>query len=108
MLNTAKEDMLLKRKLISQFEKSAEELNGNISKISKTMESISNAMQQCIGIMGGLMMQHSSPYQYFMNNQSIQSNANNVRRPNYNADYDTAQQNFFTFVDEVNDVSSNS
>ena len=108
MLNIAKEDMLLKRKLISQFEKSDEELNASISKISKTMESIGNAMQQCIGKMGGLMMQHSSPYQYFMNNQNIQSNTNNVRRSNYNAGYDTAQRNFSTFVDEVNDVSSNS
>ena len=62
MLNIAKEDMLLKRKLISQFEKSDEELNASISQISKTMESISNAIQQCVGITGGLMMQHSSPY----------------------------------------------
>ena len=43
-----------------------------------------------------------------MNNQNIQSNENNVRRPNYNAGYDTAQRDFCTFVDEVNDVSSNS
>ena len=46
MLNIAKEDMLLKRKLISQFEKSDEELNASISKINKTMESIGNAMQR--------------------------------------------------------------
>ena len=98
----------LKRKLISQFEKSDEELNASISKISKTIDSIGNAMQMCVGIMGRLMMQHSSPYQYFMNNQNIQSNANNVRRPNYNAGYDTAQRNFSTLVDEVSDVSSNS
>ena len=108
MLNIAKEDMLLKRKLISQFEKSDEELNASISKISETMESIGNAMQQCVRIMGGLMMQHSSPYKYFMKNQNIQSNAKNVRRPNYNAGYDTAQHNFSTLVDEVSDVSSNS
>ena len=78
MLNIAKEDMVLKRKLISQFEKSDEELNASLSKISKTIEFIGNPMQQCVGIMGGLMMQHSSSYQYFMNNQNIQSNANNV------------------------------
>ena len=54
------------------------------------------------------MMQHSLWYQYFMINQNIQSNANTVRRPNYNAGYDTAQRNFSTFVDEVNDVLSNS
>ena len=78
MLNIAKEDMVLKRKLISQFEKSDKELNASLSKISKTIESIGNPMQQCVGIMGGLMMQHSSSYQYFMNNQNIQSNANNV------------------------------
>ena len=94
--------MLLKRKLISQFEKADEELNASISKVSKTMESIiGNAMQQYVGVMGGLMMQHFSPYQYLMNNQNIQTNANNVRRPNYNAGYDTAQRNFSTFVDEV-------
>ena len=58
MLNIAKEYMLLKRKLISQFEK---KLNASISKISKTMKSVGNAMQQCVGMMGGLMMQHSSP-----------------------------------------------
>ena len=40
MLNIAKKDMVLKRKLISQFEKSDEELNASISKISKTMESM--------------------------------------------------------------------
>ena len=51
MLNIAKEDMLLKGKLISQFEKSDEKLNVNISKISKTMESIGNAMQKYVGIM---------------------------------------------------------
>ena len=108
MINIAKEDMLSKRKLISQFEKSDEELNISISKISKTMESIGNAMQECVGIMRGLMMQYSSPYQYFINNQNIQSNTNNVRRSNYNAGYDTASRNFSTFVDERNDVSSNS
>ena len=43
MLNIAKEDMILKKKLISQFEKSDEELNASISKIGKTMESIGNA-----------------------------------------------------------------
>ena len=87
MLNIAKEDMLLKGKLISQFEKSDEKLNVNISKISKTMESIGNAMQKYVGIMGGLMVQHSSLYQYFVNNQNIQSNANNVRRHHFNAGY---------------------
>ena len=56
MVNIAKEDMLLKRKPISQFEKSDEEFNVSISKIGKTMESIGNAMQQCVGIMGVLMM----------------------------------------------------
>ena len=43
-----------------------------------------------------------------MNNQNIQSNANNVKRPNYNAGYDTVQRNFSTFADEMSDVSSNS
>ena len=89
MLNIAKEDILLKRKLISQFEKSDEELSASISKISKTMECSGSAMQQCVGIMGGLMMQHFSLYisciffvyssPIFMSNQNIQSNANNVR-----------------------------
>ena len=53
------------------------------------------------------MMQHTPPYQYFMNNQNIQSYVNNVRRPNHNAGYDTDQRHFSTFVDEVNDVLSN-
>ena len=35
MLNIAKKDVLLKRKLISQFEKSDEELNASFSKITK-------------------------------------------------------------------------
>ena len=56
MLNIAKEDMLSKRKLISQSEKSDEELNASISEISKTMEPIGNAMQQCVGIMGRFIM----------------------------------------------------
>ena len=75
MLDVAKEDILLRRKLISQFEKSDERLNASISKTTKTMESIGNAMQHWVGIKGGLMMQHSSPYQHFMNNQNVQSNA---------------------------------
>ena len=92
MMNIAKDDMLLKRKPISQFEKSDEELKASISKIGKPMESIGNAMQQGVGIKGVLMMQHS-PNQCFMNNQNIQSNANNIKRPNYNAGYDTVQRN---------------
>ena len=101
---------ILKKKdmLISQFEKSNEGLNASISKISKTMESMGYAVQQCVGIIGTLIMQHSSPYQYFMNNQNIQSNATNVTKPNYNAGYDTAQCNFSSYVDEVKDISSNS
>ena len=94
--------------LISQFEKSNEGLNASISKISKTMESMGYAVQQCVRIIGTLMMQHSSPYQYFMNNQNIQSNATNVTKPNYSAGYDTAQCNFSSYVDEVKDISSNS
>ena len=35
MLNIAKKDVLLKRKLISQFEKSDKELNASVSKITK-------------------------------------------------------------------------
>ena len=72
------------------------------------MKSIGNAKQQYVGIMRRLMMQYSSPNQYLMNSQNIQSNANDFRRPNYNTGYDIAQRNFSTFVDEVNDVSSNS
>ena len=48
MLNIVKEDILLKRNLLTQFEKSEEELNSSIFKIRKTMESISNAKQQCV------------------------------------------------------------
>ena len=72
------------------------------------MKSIGNAKQQYVGIMRRLMMQYSSPNQYLMNSQNIQSNANDFIRPNYNTGYDIAQCNFSTFVDEVNDVSSNS
>lgn len=94
--------------LISQLEKSNEGLNASISKISKTMESMGYAVQQCVRIIGTLMMQHSSPYQYFMNNQNIQSNATNVTKPNYNAGYDTAQCIFSSFLDKVKDITSNS
>ena len=72
------------------------------------MKSTGNAKQQYVGIMRRLMMQYSSPNQYLMNSQNIQSNANDFRRPNYNTGSDIAQRNFSTFVDEVNDVSSNS
>ena len=101
---------ILKKKdmLISQFEKSNEGLNASISKISKTMESMGYAVQQCVRIIGTLMMQHSSPYQYFMNNQNIQSNATNVTKPNYNAGCDTAQCIFSSFLDKVKDITSNS
>ena len=107
MLNIAKEDVLLKRKLISQFEKSVEELNTSISKISKTMKSIGNAMQQCWNN-GRTDAAVFFTKPTFYDNQNIQSNIKTFRRPNYNAGYDTAQRNFSTFVDEVNEVSSNS
>ena len=107
MLNIAKEDILLKRKLISQFEKSVEELNTSISKISKTMKSIGNAMQQC-GNNGRIDAAVFFTKPTFHDNQNIQSNTNNFRRPYYNAGYDTAQRNFPTFVNDVIEVSSNS
>ena len=50
MLQFAKEDLNLKRELLEQLEKSCADFNQNIAKVRRTMDTISNMMQQCVGI----------------------------------------------------------
>ena len=50
----AKGDLNLKRKLLEQLEKSDADFNQNIAKVGFTMDTISNIMQQCVGILGNL------------------------------------------------------
>ena len=54
MLQFAKEDLNLKRKLLEQLEKSDTDFNQNIAKVGCTMDTISNVMQQYVGILGNL------------------------------------------------------
>ena len=54
MLQFAKEDLNLKRKLLEQLEKSDADFNQNIAKVGRAMDTVSNVMQQCIGILGNL------------------------------------------------------
>ena len=54
MLQFAKEDLNLKRKLLEQLEKSDADFNQNIAKVGRTMDTISNVMQQCVGILENL------------------------------------------------------
>ena len=54
MLQFAKEDLNLKRKLLEQLEKSDKDFNQNIAKVGCTMDTISNVMQQYVGILGNL------------------------------------------------------
>ena len=51
MLQFAKEDLNLKRKLLEQLEKSDADFNQNIAKVGRTMDTISNVMQQCVDIL---------------------------------------------------------
>ena len=64
MLQFAKEDLNLKRKLLEQLEKSDADFNQNIAKVGRTMEIISNVMEQCVGILGNLAKgpQHYSQF----------------------------------------------
>ena len=64
MLHFVKEDMNVKRKLGEQLGKSDAAFNKNIAKVSRTMEVIGNAMQQCVGILGNLA-QSSNQYNNF-------------------------------------------
>ena len=54
MLQFAKEDLNLKTKLLEQLEKPDADFNQNITKVGRTMDTISNVMQQCVGILGNL------------------------------------------------------
>ena len=55
MLQFAKEDLNLKRKLLEQLEKLDADFNQNIAKVGRTMDTISNVMQQCLGVLGNLV-----------------------------------------------------
>ena len=55
MLQFAKEDLNLKRKLLEQLEKLDADFNQNIAKVGHTMDTISNVMQQCLGVLGNLV-----------------------------------------------------
>ena len=54
MLQFAKEDLNLKKELLEQLENSDADFNQNITKVGHTMDTISNVMQQCVGILGNL------------------------------------------------------
>ena len=55
MVQFAKEDLNLKRRLLEQLEKSDADFNQNIAKVGRTMDTISNVMQQCLGVLGNLV-----------------------------------------------------
>ena len=55
MLQFAKEDLNLKRKLLEQLEKLDADFNQNIAKVGRTMDTISNVTQQCLGVLGNLV-----------------------------------------------------
>ena len=54
MVQFAKEDLNLKRRLLEQLEKSDADFNQNIAKVGRTMDTISNVIQQCVGKLGNL------------------------------------------------------
>ena len=54
MLHFAKEDLILKKKLLEQLEKSDADFNESIAKVGRTMDSISNVVQQYFSILGNL------------------------------------------------------
>ena len=55
VLQFAKEDLNLKRKLLEQLEKLDADFNQNIAKVGRTMDTISNVTQQCLGVLGNLV-----------------------------------------------------
>ena len=55
MTNLSKKELNLKRKMIEKFEKSDEEYNTSLQKVLKTMDNISSAIQQSVGILAHLV-----------------------------------------------------
>ena len=62
LLQCAKEDLNLKRKMIEKMEKADEELNNNIAKVSKTLDGIGEVMKQCVGILSNIAAPHIYNY----------------------------------------------
>ena len=76
----AKEDLNLKRKMIEKMEKADEELNNNITKVSKTLDGIGEVMKQCVGILSNIAAPHmynyhlqmpQGPYMTYLNESAI-------------------------------------
>ena len=57
LLNIAKEELSLKRKLVEQLEKAEEDFNSGMNKVFKPMKNISSCIQQTVGILPHLVNQ---------------------------------------------------
>ena len=62
LLQYAKEDLNLKRKMIEKMEKANEELNNNIAKVNKTLDGIGEVMKQCEGNLSNFAAPHMYNY----------------------------------------------
>ena len=62
LLQCAKEDLNLKRKMIEKMEKANEELNNNIAKVNKTLDGIGEVMKQCEGNLSNFAAPHMYNY----------------------------------------------
>ena len=100
MLNIAKEELSLKRKLVEKLDKSDEEFRASMEKVNKTMENIGNAIQQSVGILSQLVrpqQYYPNPSQqpYFAQYGSYSCNENvNVNMVNQREDASEAEQSF--------------
>ena len=62
LLQCAREDLNLKRKMIEKMGKADGELNNNIAKVSKTLDGIGEVMKQCLGILSNIAAPHMLKY----------------------------------------------
>ena len=84
LLNVAKEELTLKRKLFESFEKDDTEFKEGMAKMSKTMESIGVSIQQGFGLLANLLNLPKQPsYMQPHNNQFPQTVQPPLTEPQY-------------------------
>ena len=120
MLNCAKEDLGLKRKIAVDMEKSDNEMSEAMTKVNKTMESIGDSIKHGFALMAEVMKQTQAPPaiffppQYITSNYQPQTQANQTWMPNYfgqsagQTPHQVSQLNRMPFANNVDDETSQS
>ena len=120
MLNCAKKDLGLKRKVPVDMEKSDNEMSEAITKVNKTMESIGDSLKHGVALMAEVMKQTQAPPanffspQFITDNYQPQTQANQTMMPNYfgqsacQTPYQVSQPNRMPFANSLDDKTSQS